>query len=32
MEVNTLRILFTVISFVAFVAILIWAWLKLNSA
>jgi cytochrome c oxidase cbb3-type subunit 4 len=32
MEVNTLRILFTVISFVAFVAILIWAWRNRNSA
>ncbi|MDP8568685.1 cbb3-type cytochrome oxidase subunit 3 [Methylophilus aquaticus] len=32
MEVNTLRILFTVISFVAFVAIAIWAWRNRNSS
>lgn len=30
--VNTLRILFTVLSFVLFVAIMVWAWRNRNSA
>ncbi|QDC43928.1 cbb3-type cytochrome oxidase subunit 3 [Methylophilus medardicus] len=32
MDINLLRILFTVLSFVLFMAIMVWAWRNRNSA
>lgn len=32
MDINDLRVIFTVISFAAFVGIWVWAWSKKNQA
>ena len=32
MDVNTLRIAVTVVSFITFVGILVWAWSRRNAA
>ena len=32
MDINTLRILATIISFIVFVGILVWSWSNLNTS